>query len=172
MKRYKIAFLDRDGVINKANFNKGYIGKLSHFRFIDGALEAIHILKKNGYKIVVVSNQSGVARGYFQFRDVQKIHRYIQDQLKKINTKIDAFYFCPFHLDGIIKKYKKKSNLRKPDNGMFKLAKKRFMIDISQSFMVGDQISDNLFAKKSKLKFYKFNKNNLLKFIKSKIKIN
>ena len=172
MKKYKIAFLDRDGVINRSDINGGYIGKIADFKFINGALLAIKLLKKNGFKIVVVSNQSGIARGYFKYRDVQKLHKYIQDHLKKINSKIDAFYFCPFHKDGTIKKYKKKSFLRKPNNGMFKLAKKKFNIDINKSFMIGDQITDRMFAKKSNLNFFMFKEDNLLKFVKKKIKIN
>ena len=148
MKKNLFAFLDRDGVINKCTINNGYIGKISDFKFMNGALEAIKLIKSNGYKVVVVTNQSGVARGYFKYRDVQKIHAYIQKRLKKFNTRIDAFYFCPYHIDGIIKKYTKNSKLRKPDNGMFKLAKKRFNINVEKSFMIGDQTSDKLFAKK------------------------
>jgi D-glycero-D-manno-heptose 1,7-bisphosphate phosphatase len=169
MKKNKVAFLDRDGVINKANINNGYIGRIKDFVLMNGAINAIKYLKKNNYKVIVVSNQSGIARGYFKFRDVQKIHIHLQKKLKKKDTKIDAFYFCPYHVDGIIKKYKKKSNLRKPDNGMFKLAKKRFMIDVKNSFMVGDQITDRLFANRSNLKYFMFNEKNLYNFIKKKL---
>ena len=100
---------------------------------------------------------------------MQKIHIHLQKKLKKKDTKIDAFYFCPYHVDGIIKKYKKKSNLRKPDNGMFKLAQKRFIIDVKNSFMVGDQITDRLFANKSNLKYFMFKEKNLYNFIKKKL---
>lgn len=169
MKKNKVAFLDRDGVINKANINNGYIGRIKDFTLMSGAINAIKYLKKNNYKVIVVSNQSGIARGYFKFRDVQKIHIHLQKKLKKKDTKIDAFYFCPYHVDGIIKKYKKKSNLRKPDNGMFKLAQKRFIIDVKNSFMVGDQITDRLFANKSNLKYFMFKEKNLYNFIKKKL---
>ena len=169
MKKNKVAFLDRDGVINKANINNGYIGRIKDFTLMSGAINAIKYLKKNNYKVIVVSNQSGIARGYFKFRDVQKIHIHLQKKLKKKDTKIDAFYFCPYHVDGIIKKYKKKSNLRKPDNGMFKLAQKRFIIDVKNSFMVGDQITDRLFANKSNLKYFMFKEKNLYNFLKKKL---
>ena len=171
MKKNKIAFLDRDGVINKNLINNGYIGKVSDFKFVHGALNAIKLLKLSGYKVVVVTNQSGIARGYFKYRDVQKIHAYIQKRLKKFNTRIDAFYFCPYHIDGIIKKYTKNSKLRKPDNGMFKLANKRFNIDMPESFMIGDQVTDRMFAKKSNLKFFMFKEKNLLQFVIKKIKL-
>ncbi len=113
MKLTKVAFLDRDGVINSSNYNRGYVGSLKHFRWIAGSVKAIKLLKKKKYKIAVVTNQSGVARGFFKIRDVKKINFFIQKKLKDNNAKIDAFYFCPFHKDGIIKKYTKDSSLRK-----------------------------------------------------------
>ena len=103
-----------------------------------------------GYKIVIVTNQSGVARGYFSIRDVYILHRYIKSSLAKIGVKIDGIFFCPFHEDGVIPKYKKKSNLRKPNNGMFLSVKKKWRIDMDNSFMVGDQKTDMEFAIKSK----------------------
>ena len=115
MKKNKIAFLDRDGVINSNKPKKGYIGSLKDFKWIPGAIKAIKNLNKKNYKVVVVSNQSGVARGFFTIKDVKKIHFYIQKKLNENDAKIDAFYFCPYHKDGIIKKYKKKSLLRKPN---------------------------------------------------------
>ena len=125
--------------------------------------------KKKKYKIVVVTNQSGVARGFFRIKDVKKIHSFIQKKLKIYNTKIDAFYFCPFHQDGIIKKYKKKSSLRKPKIGMFRLAQKKWNIDMKNSFMVGDQETDMIFARRAKIKGYLFNEKNLFRFVKTNI---
>ncbi len=166
MKKYKIAFLDRDGVINKSNINGGYIGKINHLKFVNGALNAIKLLKKKNFLVVVVTNQSGVARGYFKYRQVQKLHKYIQNELRKINTKIDSFYFCPFHIDGVIKKYKKKTNLRKPGIGMFKKVQKKWNIDLKNSLMIGDQLTDMQFAKKAKIKGHMFKDKNLFKFVK------
>jgi D-glycero-D-manno-heptose 1,7-bisphosphate phosphatase len=169
MKLKKIAFLDRDGVINSKEYNGGYIGSLKYFKWIPGAIKTIKFLKKKKYKVVVVTNQSGVARGFFTIRDVQKIHFFIQKKLKENNTKIDAFYFCPFHKEGIIKKFKKNSPLRKPKIGMFYLAQKKWNIDKKESFMIGDQKTDVEFAKKAKIKGYLFNKKNLFNFVKSKL---
>lgn len=167
MKNFKIAFLDRDGVINSKNFNNGYIGSLKYFRWIAGSIKAIKFLNDKNYKVVVVTNQSGVARGFFKIKDVKKIHFYIQKKLKENNAKIDAFYFCPFHKDGIIKKYKKNSSLRKPNIGMFRLVQKKWDIDKKNSFMIGDQKTDIEFAKKAKIKWYLFNQKNLHKFVKN-----
>ena len=165
---YKIAFLDRDGVINKSIFQKGYIGKKKYFKLIPGVIKSIKYLKFLNYKVVVVSNQSGVARGYFKLRDVHKLHKYLQQLLKNNNTFLDKIIFCPFHKDGIVEKYKKISTLRKPNNGMFKLINKKWKVDKKKSFMIGDQLTDMQFAKKSGIKGFLFKEKNLYSFIKSK----
>jgi D-glycero-D-manno-heptose 1,7-bisphosphate phosphatase len=105
----------------------------------------------------------------FKIKDVKKIHFYIQKKLEEKGAKIDAFYFCPFHKDGIIKRYKKNSLLRKPNIGMFHLAQKKWRIDKKKSFMIGDQKTDMIFAKNIKIKGYLFNQINLYKFVKIKI---
>jgi D-glycero-D-manno-heptose 1,7-bisphosphate phosphatase len=166
MKLQKIAFLDRDGVINSKKYNNGYIGLLKHFEWVPGAIRCIKFLKNNNYKVIVVTNQSGVARGFFKIKDVKKIHCFIQKTLNLNKTKIDAFYFCPFHEDGVIKRYQKKSYLRKPNIGMFRLAKKRWIIDLKNSFMIGDQKTDMIFAKKAMIRGYFFNEKNLYKFVR------
>lgn len=165
----KIAFLDRDGVINRPIFNNGYIGIEKHFRWVKGSKQAIKLLREKNYKVVVVSNQSGVARGFFTMSDVLALHKFIQKKLHKYDTKIDKFYFCPYHEDGIVKKYKKKSIFRKPNIGMFNLAKKKWNIDKKNSFIIGDQMSDMKFAKNAKIKGYMFKEKNLFTFIKKKI---
>jgi|TARA_B110000503_G_C7090187_1_gene389033 D-glycero-D-manno-heptose 1,7-bisphosphate phosphatase len=170
MKReIKVAFLDRDGVINSSKINNGYVGYIKDFRWIPGSKKTIKYLKNLGYKIVIVTNQSGVARGYFSAKDVEILHKYVQSELRKIGTKVDKFFYCPFHKDGIIKRYKKKSKLRKPDIGMFLKVKKIWNIDKKNSFMVGDQMTDMQFAKKAGIQKYFFDKNNLYSFIKKKI---
>lgn len=169
MKKFKIAFLDRDGVINSSKPNNGYVGSLKHFKWISGAIKAIKFLNSENYKIVVVTNQSGVARGFFTIKDVKTIHSYIQKTLKKNDAKVDAFYFCPFYKDGIIKRFKKNSSLRKPNIGMFRLAKRKWNVDHKNSFMIGDQKTDIEFARRAKIKGYLFNHKNLYQFIKKKI---
>ena len=166
MKKVKIAFLDRDGVINSCNLNNGYIGYLKYFKWIRGAIKGIKFLNENNYKVVVVTNQSGIARGFFKIKDIEKIHSYIRKKLKEKGAKIDKIYFCPFHKDGIIKRYKKKSSLRKPNIGMFRLAQKKWNIDRKYSFIIGDQKTDMEFAKKAKIRGYLFNQLDLYKFIK------
>ena len=168
-KKTKIAFLDRDGVINSSKINKGYIGDIKDFKWIKGAKKTIKYLKSNKYKIVIVTNQSGIARGYFSFRDVYRVHRYLRSELKKIGTYVDKIYFCPYHKDGIVKKYKRSSILRKPRIGMFLKANKIWRIDKKNSFIIGDQITDMEFAKNAGIKGYLFNENDLYKFVKKNI---
>ena len=168
-KKTKIAFLDRDGVINSSKINKGYIGDIKDFKWIKGAKKTIKYLKSNKYKIIIVTNQSGIARGYFSFRDVYRVHRYLRSELKKIGTYVDKIYFCPYHKERNVKKYKRSSILRKPRIGMFLKANKIWRIDKKNSFIIGDQITDMEFAKNAGIKGYLFNENDLYKFVKKNI---
>lgn len=170
-KKTKIAFLDRDGVLNLSSIKNGYIGHINDFKWMSGAKKFIKLLKEKNFKVVIVTNQSGIARGYFSIKDVYKLHRHLKEDLIKFGTKIDKIYFCPYHKDGIIKKYKTRSSLRKPGIGMFLKASKIWNIDRKKSFMIGDQKTDMIFAKRAKIKGYLFNEKNLYKFAKKKINL-
>jgi D-glycero-D-manno-heptose 1,7-bisphosphate phosphatase len=165
LKFSKIAILDRDGVLNFNNIKKGYIGYKKYFKWYPGAKKTIKYLKSLNYKVIVVTNQSGIARNYFSYQNVLDLHKSIQSDLKKYGTKIDRFYFCPHHIDGIIKKYKIKCNCRKPKIGLFKKIQKNYKVNKKKSFMVGDQLSDIQFADKIGIKSFLFKKKNLYKFI-------
>ncbi len=167
-KKTKIAFLDRDGVINSGKVKGGYVGQIKDFKWLNGVKKAIQYLKSKNYKVVIVTNQSGIARGYFSIKDVHKLHKYLKEELLKFGTTVDKIYFCPYHKDGVIKKYKKISNLRKPGIGMFLKTNKIWKVDRKKSFMIGDQITDLEFAKKAKIKGYLYNEKNLYKFVKKK----
>lgn len=167
-KKTKIAFLDRDGVINSSKINGGYIGKVKDFKWLKGSKKAIKYLKSKEFKVVIVTNQSGIARGYFSLKDLYKINRYIVSELKKIDTKVDKIVFCPYHEKGIVTKYKKKSNLRKPNIGMFKKINKIWKVDKQKSFMIGDQLTDMQFASKAGIKGYLFNSTDLYRYVKKK----
>lgn len=148
MKR-KAVFLDRDGTIN---VEKNYLYKIEDFQFIEGVPEAIALLNKNGYLVIVVSNQAGVARGYYTEKDVQSLHEYINCELEKKGAHIDAFYYCPHHPVAGIGCYKKKCHCRKPETGMFEQACLEFPIDRKDSWMIGDNCSDIEAGKKFQLK--------------------
>ena len=158
----KAVFLDRDGVINR---NSGYVTHIEKFVWLKNAKLGIKLLNKYKYKVFIITNQSGVARGLYSEKEVIKLHKWINIELKKVNAKINDFFYCPYHPHGLIKKYKKKSFLRKPNPGMIYKAQKKHNIDLERSFMIGDQRSDEICAKKAKVKFF-YKKNNLLKDIK------
>jgi D,D-heptose 1,7-bisphosphate phosphatase len=135
----KCVFLDRDGNIN---VEKDYLHKVEEFEFIDGAKEAIKIFNDLGYLVVVVTNQSGVARGYYDEGSVRVLHAYLREEVEKIGGHIDGFYYCPHHPGKGLGGYKMDCNCRKPEPGMFLDAQKDLNIDFSDSIMVGDKISD------------------------------
>ena len=151
----KIFFFDRDGVLIK---NYGYLSDVDKIKWLKGVIQAIKFLNKKKIKVIVVTNQSGVARGYFSENSLKKFHRSMNSILKNYNSKIDDFYYCPYHPNAKIKKYKKNSNLRKPNNGMFIKAIKKYKVRASECFMIGDEKKDFLSAKKTKIPF-EFKKN-------------
>ena len=132
-------FLDRDGTIN---VEKDYLHKIEDFEFIPGAPEAIKRLKEAGFLVIVVSNQSGVGRGYFDEQAVDKLHRHMQSKLAVHNTSIDAFYFCPHHPEKGLGNYKVVCDCRKGEPGMLLQAAKEYDIDLQKSFMIGDKLAD------------------------------
>ena len=134
----KCIFLDRDGTIN---IEKNYLHKIEEFEWEEGAVEAIKIFKKLGYKIIVITNQSGIGRGYYSEKDVELLHEKVNEKLAKEGAAVDAIYFCP-HFPGGIEEYNKECSCRKPGIGNFERGRKEFDIDYAKSYMVGDRISD------------------------------
>ncbi len=135
----KIVFLDRDGTVN---VEVDYLHKIEDFKFESEADKAIKIFNDLGYKVIIVTNQSGIARGYYTEEDLEKLHKYMDEQLKILGAKVEKYYYCPHHPKGKIEKYAINCNCRKPELGMFIDAIKEFDIDLENSIMVGDKISD------------------------------
>ncbi len=135
----KIVFLDRDGTINK---EVNYLHRPEDLQFLPGAAEAMKALKDAGFKLVVITNQAGVARGYYTCEDVEALHRFMNEQLKVLGAEVDAFYYCPHHPVHGIGIYKKECHCRKPGTGMFEMAEKLFEVDKSRSYMIGDKLID------------------------------
>jgi len=142
-------FVDRDGTINE---QMGYVNHISRFVLLPGASEAIKLLNDNGYLVIVVTNQSGVARGYFPIELVYNIHRHMGDLLKKNGARVDGIFFCPHYPSGKVKEYAKICNCRKPNTGLIEMARDRFSIDMKNSWVVGDTISDIEMGKRAELK--------------------
>ncbi len=146
----KTFFFDRDGVLIK---NYGYVFEPAKVKWLKGSISAIKYLNKKKIKVAVITNQSGIGRGYFTEKDLEKFHLFLNKNLKTYGAKIDDFYHCPYHPKAKIKKYRKKTNLRKPGNGMLLKAIKKYKINPNQCFMIGDEKKDFLSAKKTKIKF-------------------
>ena len=144
----KVIFLDRDGTIN---VEKDYIYKSEDLVFEEGSIEALKTFKNLGYILIVVSNQSGIARGYFTEADLNIFNNNMNEILKKNGVEITEFYCCPHHPDGI-GKYKKVCECRKPNNKMIEDAIEKYNIDRAKSYMIGDKISDIGAGLKSNLK--------------------
>jgi D-glycero-D-manno-heptose 1,7-bisphosphate phosphatase len=132
-------FLDRDGTIN---VEKDYLFRAEDFEFIPGAPDAIKALKDAGYLVVVVTNQSGVARGYYTLEDVNLLHEYIQAEIGKHGTSIDAFYLCPHHPTKGVNEFARECECRKPKPGMLNRASEDLQIDLARSIMIGDKLAD------------------------------
>jgi len=140
----KACFLDRDGVlIEEAH----YIKDPDHVKIIPGAYAALKKLKAMGFLCIVISNQSGVARGYFKEEDIRAIEERIDESLSAGDLKIDAYYNCPHHPEGTVHEYKKDCDCRKPGPGMILKAAAEHDIDLKSSFMIGDKFSDLKAAK-------------------------
>jgi D-glycero-D-manno-heptose 1,7-bisphosphate phosphatase len=137
-------FLDRDGTINE---EMGYINHPSRFVLLDGVGEALSALNRSGFLVMVMTNQSGVARGYFPLELLTEIHERMKGLLALKGARIDAVYFCPHHPDGVVPEYSFGCDCRKPKTGMFRQAMQDFDIELERSFVVGDRLKDMEFAK-------------------------
>ncbi len=136
----KAVFLDRDGVITKEPPH--YAHRIDQLKLITKSAEAIRLLNESEFKVIVVSNQSGVARGYYQEKDIEIYNMAMQKKLEEKNAYIDAIYYCPHYPEATIKMYKIDCDCRKPKPGMLKRAEKDLNLDLKHSFLVGDKMSD------------------------------
>lgn len=149
-KMKKAIFLDRDGTINSDEH--GYINKPDDLHLYPFAAESISKLNQMGYLVFVVTNQAGVAYGYFQIENVEKINAKMINDLAKGNAVVDEIFFSPFHADGKIEPFNIQHEDRKPDIGMFQKAKEKYHFNTKESFVIGDKYSDIGFGKNAGLR--------------------
>ncbi|WP_297598503.1 D-glycero-beta-D-manno-heptose 1,7-bisphosphate 7-phosphatase [uncultured Cetobacterium sp.] len=135
----KIVFLDRDGTIN---VEKSYLHRWEDFEFEKNVIDGLKAIKELGYEFIVVTNQSGIARGYYTEEDLIKLNASMVKELNNHGIDILECYYCPHHIEKGIGIYKKECECRKPNPGMLKDAIKKYDIDIDSSFMIGDKGSD------------------------------
>lgn len=131
--------LDRDGTVI---VDEGYVGSIDRVRFIEGAPDAIARFNRAGLPVALVTNQSGVARGLFGIRDVERIHEHIARCLARRGAHIDLFLFCPYHPDGVVAAFARPSHDRKPAPGMAHAAAEVLDLDLASSWVIGDRPED------------------------------
>ncbi len=135
----KAIFLDRDGTIN---VEKHYLYKISDFEFMPGVIGALRELQKAGYILIIVTNQSGIARGYYTESDFRILNEWMLQVLKEQGVDIAHVYYCPHLPDAQIEKYRKECQCRKPKLGMYQQAIDEFKIDLKSSYAIGDKMRD------------------------------
>ncbi|MEJ2803634.1 HAD family hydrolase [Comamonadaceae bacterium PP-2] len=132
-------FLDRDGVIN---VDSGYVHRIEEFRFLPGIFELVRQANACEYRVVVVTNQAGIGRGYYTEVDFRVLMDWVREQFVLQGAVLDAVYFCPDHPEHGVGRYRRQSPMRKPGPGMLLQAQQDLGLDLSRSIMVGDSLSD------------------------------
>ena len=135
----RAVFFDRDGTLN---VDVHYLYRAEDFVWTPDAMAAIQYCNAQGYLVIVVTNQSGVARGFYTEADVHRLHAWMNEELAGIGAHIDAFYYCPHHVEGRVPVYTKQCDCRKPSPKMVQTACREHQIDPEKSFFVGDQELD------------------------------
>jgi D,D-heptose 1,7-bisphosphate phosphatase len=131
--------LDRDGTII---VDHGYVGSVDRVDFLEGAPEAIARFNRAGIPVAVITNQAGVARGFYRIEDVAAVHEYIGRRLADNDAHIDLFVYCPYHPEGVVEAFARTSEDRKPRPGMAKAAEAALNLDLAASWVVGDRPED------------------------------
>ena len=131
--------MDRDDTLIK---DSGYINDPDQVKLLPGSAEALVELRHMGYKLIVVTNQSGIARGILTEKVLEQIHRRLEKLLAQKGAHIDKIYYCPYHPDGAVEKYRRDSDMRKPNPGMILAAASQMDIDLQQSWMIGNSYRD------------------------------
>jgi D-glycero-D-manno-heptose 1,7-bisphosphate phosphatase len=142
-------FMDRDGTVNE---QMGYINHIRRFVLLPGSAEAIRLLNQHGFMAIIVSNQSGVARGYFPIDLVYEVHDHMERLLRREGAVLDGILFCPHYPDGKVPKYSRSCDCRKPRTGLIEQACRQFPIDMANSYVIGDRCTDMELASRSGLK--------------------
>ncbi len=157
-------FFDRDGVLIE---DREYIYRPEDLHWVPGAIEAIRYLNQHDYRVFVVTNQSGVARGYYTEADVEKFFAHMRDEIQSYGAKIDDYRYCPDHPDAAVARYRKASDWRKPEPGMILDLLKHWNIDRANSFLIGDKPSDVAAANAAGIDGYRFEGGNLSAFVRA-----
>lgn len=156
----RAVFFDRDGTLNE---EVHYLHKIEDFKWIDGAIDAIKYCNDNGYLAIVITNQSGVARGYYPESDIMKLYEWMNTDLAKHGAHLDGIYYCPHHPTGKVKEYAIECDCRKPKSGMLLQAQRDHDIDLKASYLIGDGARDVECAEAAGVIGIRYNGGNLYK---------
>jgi D,D-heptose 1,7-bisphosphate phosphatase len=143
-RRRPAVFFDRDGVLNK---DDGYVHRIEDFHWLEGAREAVKLCNDRGYLVFVVTNQAGVARGYYGVDAIERLHAWMDERLAEVGAHVDEYQYCPYHEQGTVTEFAKPSDRRKPAPGMLLDCLRGWPVDAGRSFLVGDRASDIAAAK-------------------------
>lgn len=135
----KAAFIDRDGVINE---ERNYVHRIEDFLLLPGVFQGLALLRDADYRLIVVTNQAGIARGYYDQVAMDHLHDHLREQLAYHGVALDAIYFCPHHPEGTIKALAIECDCRKPKPGMLLKAAEDFDLNLAKSVLIGDKLSD------------------------------
>jgi D-glycero-D-manno-heptose 1,7-bisphosphate phosphatase len=155
-------FFDRDGVLNT---DHGYVHRVDTFEWTPGAREAVKLCNDKGCLVFVVTNQAGVARGYFGVDAVERLHGWMDEQLGAVGAHVEEFQYCPYHVDAVVPEFRGASERRKPAPGMLLDCMRNWAVDSANSFLVGDQPSDLAAAASAGIRGCAFEGGNLLGFV-------
>lgn len=142
----KAIFLDRDGTLN---VDKDYLHRIEDFEWLPGALQALRKLEKLGFLLVVLTNQSGIARGYYSERDFLELNRWMIGDLERQGIHVAKVYYCPHHPRAALAEYRVECDCRKPKLGMFERAIREMHIDVDRSYAIGDKLRDCAICQKT-----------------------
>ena len=154
MNEKKVIIFDRDNTLIE---DKGYTHKVKDLKFLPEVVKSLSFLSKKKIKIYIVTNQSGIAKGIYKKKDMFQFHKKMNSILKTHNSKIEKFYYCPHHINGVIKKYKKKCKCRKPQKMLLDKIKNKNTN--AKLLMIGDKMTDKIAAQKAKINFFYKKKN-------------
>jgi D-glycero-D-manno-heptose 1,7-bisphosphate phosphatase len=159
------AFLDRDGVLN---VDLGYVHRVEDLAWIEGAPAAVRRLNDAGYLVIVVTNQSGIGRGYYDEAAMDAVHDALREHLAFAGAALDAIYACPFHPEAVVERFRHPDHPdRKPNPGLLLRAMKDFAIDPARSFMIGDKDSDMEAARRAGVTGHLFRGGDLDAFVQT-----
>lgn len=161
--RRPAAFLDRDGVLN---LDHGYVHHRDHFEWVDGAVDAVKLLNDRGYYVFLITNQAGVAHGRYEEEAIHALHGWMREELRRNGAHLDDVRYCPYHPEGVVDRYRRASDWRKPEAGMLRDLMAHWPVDRTASFVIGDRDTDMAAARAAGLPGHLFTGGNLLERVR------